>query len=352
MAKALIAIGVGKTTSDSFPALQGAAKDAKAFHAWGQTQGFDCKLFVDERGKKVRYADIFDAIDECVTKGTYSQIVVYFSGHGILTAPGCELWLLSGAPRLPSEAINVRGSIDNARGSGIEHVVFISDACRSLPRDMEQASLGTGSSLFSFLGTRPPLPEVDVFYATLPGNVALEVPPDATNQSYRGLMTQCLLHALEGRVQEVIHDVNEAGKPTRVVPCRPLKTWLTSALPLAAAAISLRLQQMPDMRIESDPTKKYLAKVTNTVPATVLPPSSTTNPHRVQTLQTGIPPGVARPRRLVASDAARGGADRRGRTRDSARSSWQTLPAPNQRAASIANVIRSTIAAPRRTRAS
>ncbi len=344
MVKALIAIGVGNTAGDSFPKLKGAVKDAKAFHAWGKAQGFDCELFVDERRRKVRFADVFDALDNFVNKGIYSQIVVYFSGHGILKAPDCELWLLSGAPRIPSEVINVRGSIDNARASGVEHVVFISDACRALPADMAQASLSVGSSLFSVIRYTPPLPEVDVFYATLPGNVALEVPPDATNQRDRGLMTQCLLDALEGRVPEVIHDFVEAGEASRVVPCRPLKTWLTAALPLAAAAISLRLQQMPEARIESDPSRKYLAKLASVVPTSQLRPSSAAQacrPLAIETMSTYEGPGT---RRLVAANTP-GGAKRRSHTRDAAPRLGRTLSSTATRAASIAKIIESTAAA-------
>jgi hypothetical protein len=343
MAKALLAIGVGNTSSDSFPKLKGAVKDAKAFHAWGKAQGFDCKLFVDER-KKIRFADVFEALDEFVSKGIYSQIVVYFSGHGILKAPECELWLLSGAPHVPSEVINVRSSIDNARASGVEHVVFISDACRSLPVDMSQASLGVGNSLFSFIHYRPPLPEVDVFYATLPGNVALEVPPDATNQRDRGLMTECLLEALEGRVPEVICAFDDAGQASSVVPCRPLKTWLTSRVPLAAAAISLRLQQMPEARIESDPARKYLAKVASAASTSHLRPSSVEQPYEVLAIDTVRTYSGSGARRLIPSNAS-SGVKRRGYARDEAPQLVTHSPAL-ARSASIAKIIESTAAAP------
>lgn len=344
MAKALIAIGVGSTSGSSFPKLKGAVRDARAFHDWGKAQGFDCKLFVDDR-KKIRFADVFDALDRFVNMGIYSQIVVYFSGHGILKAPDCELWLLSGAPRIPSEAINVRGSIDNARASGVEHVVFISDACRSLPIDLTQASLSVGSSLFSVTHYTPPLPEVDVFYATLPGNVALEVPPDATNQRDRGLMTQCLLEALEGRVPEVIHAFDDAGQTSRVVPCRPLKTWLTAALPLAAAAISLRLQQMPEVRIESDPSCKYLAKVANEAPALQLRPSSAAKAYGTQSIEalaTYEAPGT---RRLIASTASSGTKrlDRRRKAAPRLRPELNLLPT---RSAAISKIVASTTSAP------
>jgi len=258
MKKALIAIGVNKTDG-GFEPLKGAIRDAKAMYSWGQDQGFECRLFVDERNKKVRAEDIFEAVTEFVDKGTFSQIIVYFSGHGVLKAPQCELWLLSGAPKNPNAVINVSDSLHNARGSGIEHVVFISDACRSLPADMQQAVLGPGQVVFAGgrYGTEPT--ELDVFYATIPGDVALELPAGSGARD-RGLMTEYLLDALEGNVPEVVRPLQHDGEALEVVHCRPLKTWLTATVKQAAAAIALHLRQVPEFRIESD-VPKYLAQV-------------------------------------------------------------------------------------------
>lgn len=311
MPKALIAIGVG-ATDGSFPKLKGASKDAREFHAWGKTQGFDCKLLVDDR-KKVRVADVYEAIDGYVRQNTYSQIIVYFSGHGILKAPDCELWLMSGAPRNGNEVINVHGSIFNARTCGIGHVVFISDACRSLPTDMKGAALNSGQEVFPHIAWRPPLPEVDVFYATLPGDIALELPPDATIARDRGLLTQCLLAALEGKVPQVIKSAEVDGVAGQIVSSRPLKTWLTSELPLAASEISFKLQQHPDVRIESD-MPKYLSKLKDGGGASRLVPSSAT---AAPTWSTAHPmhQSAGKVRRLVAArEPVHGSRPRLGRT--------------------------------------
>lgn len=296
MRKALIAIGVGKTDG-SFPALNGAAKDARDFHAWGKAQGFDCTLLVDERKKKVRVADVYEAIDGYVRQNIYSQIIVYFSGHGILKAPECELWLMSGAPRNGNEVINVQGSIFNARTCGIPHVVFISDACRSLPTDLKNAALSPGCQVFPYIAWRPPVPEVDVFYATLPGDIALELPPDETITRDRGLLTQCLLAALEGKVPEVIESANVDGVAGHIVSSRPLKAWLTSELPLAASDISFKLQQHPDVRIESD-MPKYLSKLNGGASAFKLVPSSAAAA-QTWSIAHGMHQNAGKARRLV-----------------------------------------------------
>lgn len=298
MRKALIAIGVGNTDG-GFAKLKGAAKDARAFHAWGTAQGFDCTLLVDDRRKKIRVADVYEAIDGYVRQRIYSQIIVYFSGHGILKAPECELWLMSGAPRNGNEVINVQGSIFNARTCGIEHVVFISDACRSLPAELKDAVLSSGQHVFPFIAWRPPVPEVDVFYATLPGDVALEVPPDAALARDRGLLTECLLAALEGKVPQVItSSVDVDGVEGQTVPSRPLKAWLTSELPLAASNISFKLQQHPDIRVESDVTK-YLAKLKGSpAPSRLVPSSVAAAP--TWSSAHGMHQSAGRVRRLVA----------------------------------------------------
>ena len=258
MSKALISIGVG-STDGHFPKLKGAAADTRAVDKWGKAQGFDCILLADLR-KKVRVADVFLAIKNVVNKGTYSQIIVYFSGHGVLLAPNSEAWLLSDAPENPSEAINVSGSIMNARGCGIDHVVFISDACRSLPESLTTASLTPGA-IFPARRTPPPRAKIDIFYATLPGDVAYEEAASASLQRKRGILTQCLLRALEGDVPDVIHHYPQpGGASSRVVPCGPLSDYLVLAVPEAAEKISIKLTQNPDSIIESN-LPKFLGRI-------------------------------------------------------------------------------------------
>jgi hypothetical protein len=258
MRKALVAVGVDKAGT-GFPPLSAAASGAKQIADWGKKQGFDVTLVSDSGRTKVKVADVYDAVDKVVKARVYSQLVLYFSGHGVLQAPDCEVWLLSGAPDNPNESINVNGSIIRARSSGIEHVVVISDACRSLPPTLTVGSLSPGT-LFSPKKPKPPLPEVDVFYATLPGDPAYEVNPTKAVKSYRGLLTQCMIEALTGKVPAVIRDLVESGKTRHVVPSRPLKIHVEDEVPNAAAKISIKLEQDPDVRVESD-LPKYLAEI-------------------------------------------------------------------------------------------
>lgn len=257
MKKALIAIGIGKTTDDLEP-LRGATDDARSIAAWAATQDFDTTLLIDE-DQPVRAGDVFDAVMKYVETNTYSQLVVYFSGHGILKSPECELWLMSGAPRNPNEVINVISSCMNARSCGMKHVVFISDACRSQPETQKLHYLGAGCTIFPFIDFQRERPDLDVYYATLPGNPALEAPNPEDSKRNGGIFTRCMLNALEGNVGDVLHDLNIEGALSRVVHGVPLKVWLATAVPQAASAHSIVLRQEPDIRIESRP-ESYLAR--------------------------------------------------------------------------------------------
>src|ERR1700760_2804696 len=133
MSRVAIVIGVNKPKSPG--ALKGAVSDAKAFADWIQKQGFEIATpFIDDQNP-VTFANIFAEVQRIVDARTYSQAVIYFAGHG-LQGGGSEIWLLSGAPDNPGEAISLEASVMAARESGLANVVFISDACRSIPNGL------------------------------------------------------------------------------------------------------------------------------------------------------------------------------------------------------------------------
>src|SRR5271166_2449594 len=98
------AICIGVNRAPGMTPLTAAAKDATDFEAWAKDQGCDTVLLTDQPPpSKVMLNDIFEAVEQVVTRGTYDQLIVYFSGHGILLAPGAEYWLLSGGPTNPKK---------------------------------------------------------------------------------------------------------------------------------------------------------------------------------------------------------------------------------------------------------
>lgn len=261
MKRCIVSVGVNRVASHHFPPLLSAANDAREVHAWARGQGFDSTLLVDDGGTPVTVSSFFNAVDSYVQTQTYSQIVVYFSGHGILPSPGTEVWLLSGASANPNEAVNVTGSILNARGCAIPHVVIISDACRSMPPGFQTGQLAA-SVVFPSLARHIARPEVDSFFATLAGDVALE-PAQPSLQS-KSVFTECLLKALHGNPASIVEKVSNAGQVRNVVASRNLKTHLSKVVPLSAAQLSIVASQNPDIRVESS-LPKYLAEVLPTV---------------------------------------------------------------------------------------
>lgn len=253
---AVVAIGIDRT-GVPLPKLRAAAQGAEEVAQWARDQGMDVVCLTDALEPQT-LARIQKCVRDFVDKGIYEQLIIYFSGHGLLRAPGAEVWLLSHAPDVPSEAVNVVGSIWNARNSGIPHVVFISDACRTLPTDLRFSQV-VGGEIFPSLNPRIPRPEIDSFYATLPGDPALEANPDDAVASHRGVFTHCLVQALGGHIGDVIEA--HGDEPERwVVRSRRLKNWLIEAVPEAAAAIDIQLVQYPDVQVESaSPT--YLSVV-------------------------------------------------------------------------------------------
>lgn len=257
MKRAAVVIGVDKV--QGLTPLTGAAEGAKKFADWATGQGIQTALITD-KGKPVTVAEIKAAVAQVVNKGTFGQLLVYFAGHGYLNAPNYEVWLLSGAPADADEAVNVMNSIDLARKSGIPHVVFISDACRTAAKN-EEGRVVRGATIFPNQPGRKPRPEVDLYYATLPGDAAYEVP-----REYQGVFTRYLLSGLMAKVNGVTEEFAVDGKPRRVVPSWRLKPYLEEEFPIEAANAVPGLNQDPEVRVESH-QPKYMADVGDATPA-------------------------------------------------------------------------------------
>jgi hypothetical protein len=293
--RAAICIGVNR--AKGMTPLTAAARDAVEFEAWALGQRCETTLLTDgEAGAKVVLSDVFDAVESIVLKGTYSQLIVYFSGHGILLAPGAEYWLLSRGPANPNEAVNLLRSIEDARNSGVPHVVFVSDACRSAA-DTATLRAVTGGLIFPPQSTPSKRAEIDVYYATLPGDPANEVPQQRATDSHRGLFTHCLLQAVMRPPETLVDSVDDAGVQFSVVSSRRLKDHLESTVPIEAAKVRLDLSQTPDLRVETA-LPKYFAHVGATrsiaADATATPaPAAPTIEQAFEALRSSVFDGAA-----------------------------------------------------------
>lgn len=257
MERAAVVIGVNQT--GKLPPLRAAVSGAKKFGHWLNQEGFDVDLIVDEK-KPVTVAQVSSLISELVELGTLRQLVVFFSGHGFLNSGRDETWLLSGAPRDANEAINVAENVVLARESGIPSVVMISDACRSTPESI-QASRVRGSVIFPNEETsNEPRPEIDRFFATLPGSASFEVSVGQSVKHHRAVFTDCFLQAYVKPDAGMVRQVVVGNQPTRVVPNRNLKEYLRREVPLRMQQLKVQARQLPEAIVESG-DDVYVGKV-------------------------------------------------------------------------------------------
>ena len=217
--RAAVVIGVDRA-GDLRP-LRAAAGGARKVAAWLRREGFDPVVeLVDDPGP-VTVAQVFAAVRPLVDRGTVKQLVIYFAGHGFINGYS-EHWMLSAAPDNPNEAVSLIESVALARQSGIPHVVFISDACRSRSESLRTERV-RGSLIFPNARSAPPVPsDIDQFLATLVGDPSWEVPVDQSASAYAGVYTATFLDAYRNASADMVRPIGDL----MVVPNAKLKDYL------------------------------------------------------------------------------------------------------------------------------
>ena len=253
-----IAFVIGVNRPKALAPLQGAVNDAWAFAAWIAGEGFEVKTFTDDHGP-VLFAAIFNAVDQAVSAGTATQIVIYFAGHGFQNG-GSEIWLLSGAPDNAGEAISVEASVMAARESGLKSVVLISDACRSIPSGL-QSNRVDGLSIFPNRPlNRATRPEIDRLFATLPSLVAVEAAKADDDARRGGVFTRELMRGYRDTPAAYIDKISENGEVIEVVTNRKMKNLVRDLVEDAAFEAMPQAAQLPEFILES--VDAYVARVT------------------------------------------------------------------------------------------
>ena len=94
-----------------------------------------------------------------------------------------------------------------------------------------------------------------MFYATRPGDVANEYhDADDAVKNHKGIFSECLLEALNGREKSVVRELegDEVVDGVRyVIPSRPLKRYLLDAVPRRAEDVHISLNQRPEINVGS-----------------------------------------------------------------------------------------------------
>ena len=261
MNRAIVLVGVQNTRG--LPRLQAVLAGVTGMEEWANSQGIPAERIrrvTDESGD-VTPQRIKDAIRDLLQPGNLDQLIIYFAGHG-LNVGWSEYWLLSDASDDPNAAVNLKASEERARHCGVPHVVFISDACRSAAAGIQAQGI-LGSTIFGNPRSVGAEMQVDLFFATLVGDPALEIRDPATAaQTFQAVYTEALLEALRGQHPAVtVPDTSTGGN---VVRPWPLKKFLAGELPkrvFQATSGADPRSQLPDARIGSDPETAWLSLI-------------------------------------------------------------------------------------------
>jgi len=265
--KAAVVVGVDKT--GTLPTLKSAASGAQAVATWLESEGYKVRCLTDKNGP-VDSRQVQAAIGEFVTiQSRYSLLVVYFSGHGFWHTRS-DHWLLSGAPVQTSEAINLGGAMALAEYSGIPNVVFISDACRSIP-DSRSGAKVDGIDAFPNYSEITASSKVDCFKATAEALAAYEVVVNGVPQS---VLTSALKSAFDSPEPSMVREITEGGTTVRMVPNRRLEIFLQNRVNALLASVNPGLTQTVQAMVPSS-DDVYIALV-RAPPASAgaAPPSS------------------------------------------------------------------------------
>ncbi|MGB7979509.1 MAG: hypothetical protein WCF36_01810 [Candidatus Nanopelagicales bacterium] len=220
--------------------------------SWAEQQGFPpeaVRELNDLKGEPVLAADVYQAVEELSADVNLRQLVVYFCGHGMVTEG--ELWLLSGAPGNPNEAVNVPLSVRNAERGSVPHVVLLSDACRTATNSIQTGSV-TGSVIFPNPQVIGEIRNVDLLYAAGAGAAGHQVAEAVGDGTFHPVFTEVLAEGLAGVNVKVVR-VTEADGTFDLVRPRPLLNTLKNQVGVRLAMLGHEtVIQVPDGRITSD----------------------------------------------------------------------------------------------------
>jgi hypothetical protein len=214
---AVMLIGVSRV--DGLGVLRAVDSGVAAMRDWARTQTTHIVEITDLDGSAVTVDRILGEVEALIADPLISRLVIYFSGHGVY-ASFSEYWLLSRASTHSHEAVNVAGSVVLAQALSIEHVVLISDACRTPAQTLAMAQI-TGTPMFPHRPAIRQTTSVDVFYGCLPGRPSIEVlHPDGSG--YVAVFTRAIASALDGTSGEFVQDEGADGRFVRAHRLREL----------------------------------------------------------------------------------------------------------------------------------
>lgn len=137
--KLFLAIGVSEAPPLSH--LPGAITVAHEMGDWARKVGFVMKVITDENKTPVTIARIREALLEMLpTNDEVELFILHFAGHGLRSGAEQNVWLPSDWHE-EMRAISVEGLKRQLYRYGIKSLSIFSDACRSLPMDIDTADI-------------------------------------------------------------------------------------------------------------------------------------------------------------------------------------------------------------------
>ena len=263
MERAVILIGVGR--AHDLHELPAVGDGIKAMEQWANSQGLPADrvtTITDLDGEPVTLSAVTAAVSKYVGSKVVEQLIIHFCGHGMVVDMN-EVWLLSDAMEFGHEAVSVAKSTFAATSGVIPHVVMISDACRTAPETIADAS-SVGSSIFPTKrhGNRC---FVDVFYATRRGEPALQVSSTDVRADaapvYHPVYTEVFAEALQGDYEDVVEEVDDELGPARLVRVGPLYKALPDLVYDRLESLKTTASQTPDGDICYDTGQNWVSRI-------------------------------------------------------------------------------------------
>lgn len=214
MRRACLAIGVSRAAG--LAPLVAAARAAEEIGEWASRSSFaapeDVVILTDrDPNTPVTIPRIRQAIEALMPRGRHTDaFLLYFAGHGLRESNTRTLWLPTDW-KSELRAISVELLRSRLVKLGPASLTIISDACKTLPSDVDGADL-TPDAILGSGHSAGSQPSFDRFDAAHDGAAAFTVPGETPEQS-RCLFSGALVEALWGQ-HDTAFDRHLTGKVT------------------------------------------------------------------------------------------------------------------------------------------
>ncbi|CAN7546754.1 caspase family protein [Acidovorax sp. LjRoot66] len=207
-----LCLTIGVSNAAPLENLPGAITVANEMGQWAEKSGFHTKIVTDEGNKPVTIARLRQTLIEMLPRNDDVELfVLHFAGHGFRSGAEQHIWLPSDWHK-EMRAVSVEGLRKQLYRHGIQSLSIFSDACRSLPSDIDTADI-FGDPILPRGPYDYRTPIVDRFNAVVDGQQAYMLKGDE-NSPPRCVFSTVLLEGLCGQKDEAF----DTYKPDLVIP--------------------------------------------------------------------------------------------------------------------------------------